>query len=178
MRTHAIPGYRSVPMTYSASRSAESDAGVRSWEALLRVHAALVPILAGEVEEATGLPLPWYDVLIELNSAPGRQLRMQDLGERVVLSRTRVSRIVDDMIQQRLVIKDPDPTDGRATLATITPEGRRALRRAAPVYLNGIKRHFSSHLELNELNTIQAGLHRILARYDMNRISRPSTRDQ
>ena len=151
-------------MSNSTKRTAKDDLGVDAWEALLRVHAALVPILASEVEDATGLPLSWYDVLLELNSASGRRLRMQNLGERVVLSRTRVSRIVDDMIRRGLVTKEPDPTDGRASLAIITADGRRALRRAAPVYLTGIKRHFTTHLGSNELKTIQSGFRRVLSK--------------
>ncbi len=161
-------------MSNSARRAANDDLGTDAWEALLRVHAALVPVLAGEVEDATGLPLSWYDVLLELNSASGRRLRMQDLGERVVLSRTRVSRIVDDMIRQGLVTREPDPTDGRASLAIITADGRRALRRAAPVYLSGIQRHFTTQLESEDLKTIQSGFHRILAKHHRNDIYPPT----
>ncbi len=70
------------------------------------------------------IPLSWYDVLLELNAAPGRSLRMQDLGERVVLSRSRVSRLVDDLERQGLVERRPDPADGRATLASLSAAGR------------------------------------------------------
>ena len=164
-------------MSNSARRTAKNDPGVDAWEALLRVHAALVPVLGGEVEDATGLPLSWYDVLLELNSASRRRLRMQDLGERVVLSRTRVSRIVDDMIGQGLVTREPDPTDGRASLAIITADGRRALRRAAPVYLSGIQRHFTTHLESEELKTIQSGFHHILAKHHRSDIYPPPIED-
>src|SRR3954447_2433511 len=71
--------------------------GVRGWAALLRAHAAVVPLLDRELQAAVGLPLAWYDVLLELQNAPQRRLQMSDLGERVTLSRTRVSRLVDEM---------------------------------------------------------------------------------
>jgi DNA-binding MarR family transcriptional regulator len=136
--------------------------GVKAWELLLRTQAAVVAALSAEVEEATGLPLSWYDVLLELNGAPGRRLRMSDLGERVVLSRSRVSRIVDEMTASGLLERHADPLDGRATLAGMTEAGRSALRRAAPVYLDGIRRHFSSHLTGREIGTMAAALGRIL----------------
>ncbi len=140
------------------------DVGVEAWAALLRAHAALVPVIAREVEEASGLPLAWYDVLLELDAAPGRRLRMQELAGRVVLSRSRVSRVVDEMVEAGLVVKEPDPADGRATLAAPTPAGRRARRRAAPTYLAAIGRHFSAHLSDREAQAIAAGLGRAVER--------------
>jgi hypothetical protein len=66
------------------------------WAALLRVHAAVVPRLERALAQER-MPLAWYDVLLELNSAPDRRLRMTDLSARVVLSRERVSRVVDEL---------------------------------------------------------------------------------
>lgn len=144
------------------------DPGVKAWEALLRTHAALVKVLADEVEETTGLPLSWYDVLLELNRVPQRRLRMTELGERVVLSRSRVSRMVDAMAIEGLVEKEPDPDDGRATFAVMTIAGRTALRSAAPVYLAGIDRHFSKRLAPSEAGMILRALNRILAKQNLN----------
>lgn len=132
------------------------------WELLLRAHAAVVPRLAHEVEVRTGLPLSWYDVLLELARSDGGKLRMQELGERVVLSRSRVSRIVDEMVVAGLVTKAADPTDGRATLAAVTEPGRTALRRAAPVYLDGISRYFIAPLTASELEAMRSGLTKVI----------------
>src|SRR4051794_1178163 len=117
------------------------DEGVRAWSLLLRTHAALVPVIGREVERGAQLPLSWYDLLLELNAAPERRLRMQELGARVVLSRSRISRLVDDMAAEGLVRRDPDPQDRRSSFAVLTDDGRSALRRAAPVYLDAIRRH-------------------------------------
>ena len=138
------------------------QAGVATWGSLLRVHAALVPILDREVQRATGLPLAWYDVLLELNTASDRRLRMGDLGDRVVLSRTRVSRIVDELVANGLVSRDGNPADRRSALAVITVEGRRRLRAAAPVYLAGIARHFTGPLTKAELAAMRAALEKVL----------------
>lgn len=133
---------------------------------MLRVHAALVARLGQELESATGLPLSWYDVLLELNVADGRRLRMQDLGNRVVLSRSRASRIVDDVEKAGLVRREPDPADKRATFAIITPSGRKALRRAAPVYLASIDRHFTSHLTETQLRAMEQALESVLRHHE------------
>ena len=74
------------------------------------------------------MPIGQYDVLLELNAAPGRRLRMQQLSDRVVLSRSRVSRVVDEMERAGLVRREPDPDDRRAAFAVITEDGRAALR--------------------------------------------------
>jgi DNA-binding MarR family transcriptional regulator len=143
------------------SRKVESP-GVVAWELLLRVHAALVPELDRLVGEVCGVPLSWYDVLLELNRAPDRRLRMTELGERVVLSRSRVSRIVDAMESEGLVRREPDPEDRRATLALLTVHGRETLRQAAPGYLSGIERMFSSRLTLEEIEVISRALASVL----------------
>ena len=141
----------------------EGDLGIAAWAAFLRTHATVVRVLEREVEEATGLPLSWYDVLLELNAAADRRLRMQELSDRVVLSRTRVSRLVDEMVEAGMVQKVPDPDDGRATFAAITTSGKQELRRAAPVYLDGIRRHFASHVSDRQLRAIRDGLLDVLA---------------
>ena len=143
-------------------QSDDIDLGVAAWAALLRTQAAVVRLLERRVQQTTGLPLSWYDVLLELNAAEGR-LRMQQLAERVVLSRTRVSRLVDEMVVAGMVAKGSDPVDGRATLAAITARGRQALREAAPVYLAGIREHFSRHLDHEQLRAVRAGLEQVLA---------------
>jgi DNA-binding MarR family transcriptional regulator len=132
-----------------------------AWGALLQVQAALVPQLDRTLRVATGLPLAWYDVLLELSSAPDRRLTMSDLGDRVVLSRTRVSRVVDELVDAGLVRRDPNPIDGRSAFAVLTAEGRRRFRQAAPVYLDGIERWFAEGLTVSELRSIATTLGRV-----------------
>src|SRR5919112_1455627 len=105
-----------------------SDTDVAAWSALLRVHAALVPVLDRELQGTCNLPLTWYDVLLELNSAPGRRLSMGQLGEVAVVSRTRVSRVVDQLAGEGLVVREANPDDRRSAYATITDAGRKQRR--------------------------------------------------
>ena len=134
---------------------------VAAWAALLRVHAAVVPKLEREVA-ARHMPLSWYDVLLVLNAAPDRRLRMSELGGRAVLSRERVSRVVDELEREGLVRRDRNPDDKRSFYAIITAEGRSRLRAAAPTYLAGIERHYASHLSDRELKVITQALNRVV----------------
>src|ERR671916_83237 len=136
------------------------DAKVDAWAALLRVHAAVVPRLERELA-AVGTPLSWYDVLLELGNAPGRRLRMSELGARAVLSRERVSRVVDELERAGLVRREHNPDDGRSLLAAITDDGRTRLRAAAPVYLDGIAQHFGADLDDDEARVIGTALLRV-----------------
>ena len=147
-------------------QAATTDPGVAAWSALLRAHAALVPLIAQEVEAASGLPLSWYDVLLELNGGVDRRLRMQELSSRVVLSRTRVSRLVEEMARAGLVEKVPDAQDRRGAYAVMTARGRQQLHAAAPAYMAAIARQFTKHLTAGELAAIRRGLEKAIAAAD------------
>ena len=133
-----------------------------AWAALLQVHGALVPKLDRLLTQTTGLPLSWYDVLLELAAVPGRRLLMGELAERVVLSRTRVSRIVDELVTDGLVYKEVNPDDGRSTFAVLTADGLARYRAAAPVYLAGIENEFAAGLTEAELATVARALRKVI----------------
>jgi DNA-binding MarR family transcriptional regulator len=137
--------------------------GLAAFAALLQVQAAVVRRLEERLEEHRLVPIAQYDVLLELNAAPGRRLRMQQLSDRVVLSRSRVSRVVDEMEKAGLVRREADPDDRRAAFAVITDQGRGALRKAAPVYLQGIEEEFLSHLTPGERKALERSLRKVLA---------------
>lgn len=133
-----------------------------AWAGLLRVHAALVPLLDQELQSAHGLPLTWYDVLLELNAAAGRRLTMSELGEAAVVSRSRVSRVVAELEKAGLVERMANPGDGRSAFAKITQAGRARLRAAAPTYLAAIDRHFTSRMTATEARTVATALGKVL----------------
>lgn len=87
---------------------------------------------------------------------------MQDLGERAVISRTRASRVVDELVAAGYVRRELDPADKRSSFATMTDEGRRAFRRAVPQYLSAIRRHFSDRLSPEELRIMRRALQSVL----------------
>jgi DNA-binding MarR family transcriptional regulator len=137
-----------------------------TWGALLRVHATLVPRIDRELQEAHRLPLTWYDVLLELNSAPERRLTMGQLGAVAAVSRTRVSRVVDELVRAGLVTREPNPDDGRSAFAALSPAGRAALRKAAPTYVAAVRREFVDHLTSREADVLAGALRKVLAADD------------
>ncbi|MFF0492141.1 MarR family winged helix-turn-helix transcriptional regulator [Nocardia sp. NPDC004068] len=148
-------------MPQSANRTRPAAA---AWSALLRVHAQLVPELDAALRRATGMPLSWYDVLLELDGP--QRLRMSDLGERVVLSRTRVSRLITELASEGLVRREANPDDGRSAFVSITDAGRERLREAAPHYLSGIETRFGA-VPIEDLNALTETLHKVLGRTDL-----------
>src|SRR3954462_12922357 len=133
-----------------------------TWGALLKVHAALVPRLDRELQETHGLPLTWYDVLLELNTAPERRLTMGQLGSVAAVSRTRVSRVVDELGRAGRGAREPTPDDGRSACAALTPAGRATLRKAAPTYVAAVHREFADHLTAREAEVLAGALGKVL----------------
>ena len=141
--------------------SARTQLAAEAWGSLLKVHASLVPVLDRRLRSGAGLPLSSYDVLLELQAAPKRRLTMTELGERVVLSRTRVSRVVDELVRDGLVRREPHPQDARSAFAVLTEDGYRRFRQAAPLYLAGIEQEFATELSDRELRQLSTVLGRI-----------------
>jgi DNA-binding MarR family transcriptional regulator len=139
---------------------------VAAWRAVLLAQSRAIRAIERDLDAAGLISLAWYDVLLELNAAPEHQLRMQELGMRAVLSRTRVSRVVTELENTGHVERVADPDDGRATLAKMTDAGRAAFRRAAPAYLAGIEEHFTRYLTVAQQRVIAQGLQRVVEAHD------------
>jgi DNA-binding MarR family transcriptional regulator len=148
------------------------DDKIAAWAALLRTHAAVLPRLERALVRV-GLPLTWYDVLLVLNAAPQRRLRMTDLGQQAVVSRERVSRVVGELEREGLVERQANPDDRRSAFAAVTPEGRKRLRTAAPVYLAAVEEHFLSYLSDREAKVIATALWRVLGAEETSRVQEP-----
>jgi len=144
----------------------KKKAAAQAWGSLLQVHAALVPELDRRLRVGTGLPLAWYDVLLELSAARDGMITMSQLGERVVLSRSRVSRVVDELIGAELVRREANPEDARSAYAVITRAGLDRFRQAAPVYVGAIEDEFAGDLTVAELTALVSALQRVLGRLD------------
>ena len=133
-----------------------------AWRAFLHGHLVLTGVLGREMETETGLPLTWYDVLLNLHEAGGR-LRMQELARSIVLSKSGLTRLVDRMVTAGYVCREPAEGDRRGLLAVLTPEGTEALRRAAPVHLRGIEQHFGRLVSAEEAAVVRDVFERVRA---------------
>jgi DNA-binding MarR family transcriptional regulator len=137
------------------------DQHLDAWRAFLRAQSELIRTLDRELEAEQGLPIAFFDVLAQLTQAGGR-LRMSELADAVLLSRSGVTRLVDRMERDGLVKREHCPTDRRAMYTTITPVGKRALAKARPVHLRGVAEHFGRHLSDDEAKTLAAALGRMV----------------
>jgi DNA-binding MarR family transcriptional regulator len=124
-----------------------SESEVAAWRGLLRSHSALIAELDAELEREHGLPLTSYEVLLQLAEAPDCSLRMGALAERLYLSRSGLTRLVDRLVKQGLVERAECESDRRGSYAQLTADGRRRFDRARPTHLAGIRRHFRGRLD-------------------------------
>jgi|SRR5690606_12815645 len=130
-----------------------SDSQLQAWRLFIIAHARLINKIDAQLEAASKIPLHWYDVLIELYEADNRRLRMYDLAERVVLSRSGLTRLVDRLEKAGLLKREMDPKDRRGYYVVITEAGIQALRESWPIYAAGIREHFAHYLTEEDAST-------------------------
>src|ERR1700712_5308523 len=126
--------------------SGPSPDAMLAWRSFLRAHARVMRSLEAELEAGEHLALAEYDVLVQLAEAPGQSLRMRELADSVLLSRSGITRLVDRLVRVGYVSRAPTPDDLRGRLAVLTPAGLDRLRRAAPTHLRGIRTHVTERL--------------------------------
>jgi DNA-binding MarR family transcriptional regulator len=121
-----------------------------AWRGFLRTHAALSRELDAELSHAHDLPLGSYEVLLFLADTPGGKMRMAELADSVLLSRSGLTRMVDRMERQGLVRREPCPGDARGLNAVITDAGRERFAAARRTHLEGVRRRFLDRLSDGE----------------------------
>jgi DNA-binding MarR family transcriptional regulator len=131
---------------------------MRAWTAFLNAQASLLRQLEAELMEKEDMTLAEFDVLIQLGMVPDRRLRMTELSDRVRLSHSGVTRLVDRMTQAGLVERTRCDSDRRGTFASLTAVGKARLRRARPVHLRGIREHFGKRLSASQLSAVAEAL--------------------
>lgn len=137
-----------------------TDTELAVWGTFLRAHAQITRRLEADLLAAHALPLAEYDVLVQLAHAPDRRLRMTELADRVLLSRSGLTRLVDRLVRAGLVERQACPEDARGILAVLTAAGLERLRAASPTHLAGIAAYATGRLAPDEL----AELGRLLLR--------------
>jgi DNA-binding MarR family transcriptional regulator len=142
------------------------DPRLDAWRAFLVAHAKVTRKLDEELRAEHSLSLAEYDALVQLAQARGRRLRMNQLADRVVLSRSGITRLVDRLEADGLVARSSCATDARGSEAILTEAGRARLRAAAATHLRGIERYFIAGVGPTELVTIERSLGRLADRVD------------
>jgi DNA-binding MarR family transcriptional regulator len=137
-----------------------NDPRIAAWAAFLRAHSRIVRRLEAELQAEQDLALTDYDVLVQLAQADERRLRMSELADRLMLSRSGATRLVDRLVAAGLVERVTCDDDRRGQWASLTDAGHERLRRASPTHLRGVGEHFLDRLSADELR----GLGRIFTR--------------
>ncbi len=138
------------------------DPRLETWRTFLIAHAQVRRQLERELQAEQSLGLAEYEVLLLLVRADDRRLRMSDLADRLGLSRSGVTRLVDRLQGDALVLRASCDTDRRGSWAMLTDAGRERLRRAAPTHLRGVGEHFLNRIPADELASLQRTLDRVL----------------
>ena len=138
-----------------------SDWRIAVWRQFLLAHARVVRTLEQELQDGAQMPLVWYDVLLQLFEAPERRLRMAELADRLLMSRSGLTRMIDRLQTEGLVRREPSPDDARGMYTVLTDAGRQALRAAAPVHLSGVQAHWLALFSDDELRELGGLLARV-----------------
>ena len=139
-----------------------APAELGAWRGMLRVHSALVKALDAELIAVHGLPLTSYEVLINLQAAPGRRRRMAELADSVLLSRSGTTRLVDRLERDGLLERDTCDSDGRGCFAVLTDRGEELLSKARATHLEGVRERFLRHFEPAEHEQMAVWWNRVL----------------
>jgi DNA-binding MarR family transcriptional regulator len=137
------------------------EPGIGAWRTFLQAHARITRRLDEELQAAHGLSLAEYDALLQIAHAPGRRVRMNVLANRVILSRSGITRLVDRLEADGSVERSPCTTDARGQEAVLTAAGLDRLRSAATTHLVGVRRYFLDRFDTKDLDAIERSLGRV-----------------
>src|SRR3989475_8572485 len=135
--------------------------GFGAWRSLLQAHATLMRQLETELEERTGLALADYDVLAQLAIAGG-ELRMTDLANRALISRSGMTRRVARLVDEGLVRRSEANADGRGVVVALTDAGVARLAETVPAHARGISKLFVAQLDDEELAILERALGKVI----------------
>jgi len=142
------------------------DERLKPWRAFLVAHALITRRLDEELRAEHDLSLAEYDALLSLAESPDRRLRMRTLADRVILSKSGVTRLIDRLVADGLVTRDQCLSDARGAEAVLTDAGLARLRRASRTHLRGIERHFLASLDDGDLATVERAMRAVSRELD------------
>jgi DNA-binding MarR family transcriptional regulator len=142
------------------SRSSPTAEQRRVWRLFLESAYALIDLLDAELQANSAMPLRWYDVLVHLEEA-GEGIGMTDLANRILSSKSGLTRVVDRMEEAGLVRRERPPADRRAVHVVLTAKGEKTLEAARTVHRQGIQDHFAQHLDERDLKALERALAKV-----------------
>ncbi len=133
---------------------------VEAFRTFMRAHALLIGAIEQDLAAAELPPLAWHDVLAALDGTPEGRMRIHELAEAIVFSRSGLSRLLDRLEREELLRRERCPNDRRGAYAVLTDAGREMLDRTTPVYRRTVDAHFLPHLG-DEVEALQVSLVRV-----------------
>jgi len=140
--------------------SSPSPERLRSWRLYIESALALLDVLDAELEHAVGITQRWYDLLVHLEESP-EGIRMNELAERILYSKSGFTRVVDRMEEAGLVRRVRPDHDRRSILVVLTDNGAETMERARRYHRHGIEQHFSQHLTDADIKALTRALEKI-----------------
>ena len=133
------------------------------WRSYLDVSRLLNERLQHQLVKDSGLSLPEYEIFVQLSEAPDRMLRMSELAERAVNSRSRLTHTVSRLESRGLVRREPCPDDGRGVLCILTDEGYKAIDESAAGHVEAVRSALFDPLSRGEVKALGEAMDKILA---------------
>ena len=144
------------------SLSSPSPERLHAWRLYFESALALGDVLDSEFERDTGLQVRWYDVLVHLEETPDG-LRMNELAEQILYSKSGFTRVVDRMEEAGLVRRVRPENDRRSILVVLTDNGRETMEQARRHHRHWIEQHFSRHLADTDIKALTRALEKLSA---------------
>jgi DNA-binding MarR family transcriptional regulator len=144
------------------SLSSPSRERLRAWRLYFESALALIDVLDAELERDAGIPMRWYDALVHLEETPDG-LRMNELAERILYSKSGFTRVVDRLEEAGLVRRVRPENDRRSILVVLTDKGRGTLEQARRHHRHAIEQHFSHHLSDADIKALTRALEKLSA---------------
>lgn len=135
----------------------------RAWRQIIAGATHLLDQLDRELRVAHDLTMADYEILVHLSEAPDSRLRMAELADAALVSRSRLTHRVDRMVARGLVEREACPTDRRGTFAVLTADGRRAIEAAAPTHVEGVRRYVVDPIDPDALDALGTGMGAVAA---------------
>src|SRR3954453_12913645 len=145
-----------------ASFSSPTPERLRCWRLFFESSMALLSVLEAELEDQAGIPMRWYDILIHLEESP-EGIPMTALAERILYSKSGITRVVDGMEKAGLVRRVRPEHDRRSILIVLTDQGADTMEHARRYHRDAIERHFSQHLTDSEVGVLTRALEKVSA---------------
>jgi DNA-binding MarR family transcriptional regulator len=136
---------------------------MRTWLAWVQSSLRMRDQLDAELVAEHDLSLPEYEVLAFVSQAPQGRLRMTELAATTIVSRSRLTHLVDRLVRRGLLVRQQCPSDRRGWFAVLTPAGRRLLRKAAPTHVRGVRQYLIDVLTPDEVVSLAPVLERVAA---------------